>query len=144
MKHELPPVVKLAERMLAEVELTVCKFTRYHKYTVGTELRRRAWNVAEVAQRAWRDRDNRGQWTSALVWAVDDLKLGLQLAKQINAFPSFPKFEELARLAADLGRQVGGWHRQLHPNGQNAVRPQAPLQRPSTLSTQATCQQVNT
>src|SRR5690348_11086663 len=43
MTFEAPPIVKLAERLLVEIEQTVCRFTRYHKYTTGTQLRRRAW-----------------------------------------------------------------------------------------------------
>lgn len=78
--------------------------------------------VAKLSHRAWRDRVRQAQWVEKLVWAVDDLKLSLQLGVKIRAFPSFAVFEELARLAADLGRQIGGWHRKHHPKNQNDRR----------------------
>jgi ParB family chromosome partitioning protein len=36
MVHQLPPIVKLSERLLREIELAVRQFARYHKYTLGT------------------------------------------------------------------------------------------------------------
>lgn len=119
MPHEAPPIVRLAERVLVEIEEAVRSFPRYHKYAVGTELREQARNVARVAHRAWRDQQRKREWIGKLVYAVDDLKLSLQISKRVRAFKSFAQFEALARLISDLGRQCGGWQRQ-HSKGQNS------------------------
>jgi hypothetical protein len=137
VSFELPPVVKQAERMLEEVETAVRGFSRFHKYTFGSTVRAQAFKVACLAHRAWRDRPRQGEWLDRLVWSVDDLKLTLQLGKRIKAFASFAQFEMMARIAADLGKQVGGWKRQQqHPSGQNAA-PSVTPQRPKILSTHA-------
>jgi len=112
-------------------------FPRYHRYQVGSDLRREAAEVMKLATRAWRDPARRGYWTGELVGAVDDLKQTLQVAKLLRAFPSFRRFEYLARQAVELGQQVGGWHRQQSPQAQNAEAPQGVPQRGKKLSTRA-------
>jgi hypothetical protein len=42
MKPAYPPIIKLAERIVLQLEITVRGFSRYHKYTLGTELRQQA------------------------------------------------------------------------------------------------------
>src|SRR6185437_6638431 len=121
MSFSLPPIVKLAERLLVDIEQAVRRFARFHKYSFGADLRAQAMKVARLAHRAWRDRARQAEWVGQLVWAVDDLKLSMQLGSR----------------AADLGRQTGGWHRQLHPNVQNGPHRIAG-QRDQILSSRAT------
>jgi len=109
---EVAQIVKLAEHVMREVEEVVRHFPRYHKYQVGADLRDGARDVARLAHRAWRDSGRKVQWIQQLVFAVDDLKLTLQLSKEVRAFKSFAQFEALARTVSDLGRQCGGWQRQ--------------------------------
>jgi hypothetical protein len=74
---------------------------------------------------------------SELVWAVDELKLSLQLGSQLKAFKNFSQFERLIRAAEEVGRSAGGWKRQLHRKGQNSGT--APgRERAQILSGQAT------
>ena len=135
MAFDLPPIAKAAERLLLEIEQAVRSFPRYHKYALGTDLRAQAMEVARLCHRAWRDRARQRHWTDQLVWAIDELKLSLQLGQTLRAFTSFRRFEQLIRLAEDLGRQAGGWKRQQqHPNGQNSARHAAP-KRAEILST---------
>jgi hypothetical protein len=69
-----------------------------------------------------------------LALGVDDLKLTLQLAQQVKAFVSFEQFELLARTAAELGRQCGGWLKRQRENGQNDSTSKASGQRAEKLS----------
>ena len=141
MSFSLPPVVRLAERVLADIENAACAFPRKHRYGCGEELRRSARAVAKTSHRAWRDRARVSEWTGKLVWAVDDLKLELQVAQRLKAFRSFREFEALSRLVVELGRQAGGWHRQQqHPKGQSSAAPQASRERAQILSTRAASQ----
>lgn len=142
MPFELPPIVRLAERFLLEVELVVRGFPRYHKYTLGSELREQARNAVRYAHRAWRDQLRRADWAGKLAFAIDDLKLSLQLGKQVQAFKSFRQFEAIARLATELGRQCGGWRKQIHSKGQNARANESSAQRPQILSSQAASQEA--
>ena len=131
---ELPPIVKLAERVLLDIEKAVRRFPRYHRYTLGADLRREATAVFRCAHRAWRDRNYKLKRVTELAMAVDDLKLSLQIGKQIEAFGSFGEFEVIAKAASELGRQCGGWLRQLRPKGQNVQAQTGPRQRAQILS----------
>lgn len=141
MTFDSPPIVKLSERVLLEIEIAVRGFPRYHKYAVGAELRQQARGVARAAHRSWRDRARQGEWIGRLVFIVDDLKLSLQLAKQVQAFKSFAQFEALARLVSDLGRQCGGWQKQ-HQRSQNQ-QAESSAGRAQILSTRDTSKEVS-
>jgi hypothetical protein len=143
MSFALPPIVRLAERLLVEIEQAVRRFpSRYHRYAIGAVLRAQAMSVAKLAHRAWRDRQNQAALVSKLVWEVDELKLSMQLGSRVRAFESFAQFEALIRLAADLGKQTGGWHKQQHPKNQNAGAGNGSQQRVQILSARAasTCE----
>ncbi|MCR6700892.1 MAG: four helix bundle protein [Dokdonella sp.] len=136
MSYAVPPIIRLSERLLVDVEEAVKVFPRRHKYVFGSDLRRAAMKVALRAQRAWRKPRDPAKRIAKLVRAIDDFKLRLQLGSAIRAFASFGQFEALARLAKDIGRQAGGWMRrhQQHPKSQNRAAG-APPERAQTLST---------
>ena len=133
MSPPLPPIARLAQRVLRDIELAVIRFPRLHKYQVGADLRRQAMQIARCVQRAWRDRSQQLQRVRELVLAVDDLKITMQLGQDVRAFSSIGQFEALFRLVADLGRQSGGWLKALMSNGQNGSA-SAPAQSAHTLS----------
>lgn len=140
--NRLPEITKKAERLLIETEESVRGFTRYHKYALGTELRNQAMAVVRLCNRAWRDRSRQLHWVSELIWAIDELKLSLQLGSQLKVFKNFSQFERLIRAAEEVGRMAGGWKRQLHRKSQNP-RGIAPGERAQILSGQATSTGVN-
>jgi len=131
----MPPVVKLCERLMLDVELAVRSFPRYHRYATGTRLRNVAFDLTRAAHRAWRERSSDPSHIHALEQRVDDVRITLQLGSQLRAFNSFGQFESLARTAHEIGRQVGGWNKATHPKGQNATGRSVPQQRAQTLST---------
>ncbi|HET6807231.1 MAG TPA: four helix bundle protein [Frateuria sp.] len=136
MTFTLPPAVRLAEGLARDIEQAAAKFPRRYRYTFGEKLRACMWTVLTTVNRAARDRARQAAWLDRLVWEVDELKLALQLGKQLRVFASFGQFEKLARDTAALGRQIGGWHKQHHPQGQSP-RARAPGERAKTLSTRA-------
>ena len=136
MTYQLPPIVNAAERLMREIEIAVTRFPRAHRYTLGSDLRSDVMRVARLAHKAWREREQQVQRLQELAEAIDDLKLRMQLGHQVRAFVSFEQFEMLARLAAELGRQCGGWQKQRKAKGQNGSV-SAPAQRPSILSSHA-------
>jgi len=118
---------------LLHTEEVVRRFSRYHKYTVGTDLRQQAMALMRGVHVAVYDRPNQSRHVHALVWQVDNYKLTLQLAIDIDAFvvsagahtkktsPGFAAFEIAAQLA-----------------GQKPVA--EPLVRPASLSEHTTHQ----
>ena len=123
MTHFAPPVVKAAERILLDIELAVRRWPRSHRYGIGADLRRQALALAVGANLAWREQSRRGEHVRGLVEGIESMKVLLQLGSQLRAFSSFGQFEQLARQAHDLGRQVGGWSKsEQHPKTQNCGR----------------------
>ncbi len=124
--NQLPEIARKAERLTADIENAVRGFARYQKYTLGTDLRTGAMNVLKVCNRVWRDRSRQHHWVNELIWAVDELKLTLQLASQLRAFKSFKQFEAIIRQADEVGRCAGGWKRSLHEKSQDPAGKASP------------------
>ncbi len=129
MSMPLPPIYRDCRRLLVLTEDMVRRFSRYHKYTVGTDLRQSA--IMRTVNQAVHDKPRQAQYVQALVWRVDDFKLTLQLGMDVGLFAHGPQgstgqgrsgkgglgfhyFEQAATLAADVGKQCGGWGR-AHP-----------------------------
>ncbi|GLQ96427.1 four helix bundle protein [Dyella mobilis] len=128
---------------MLDIEKSVLQFPKRHQHVSGQQLRQQIFKVVQLASRAWCKPAERLTLVEALDEAIIDFRITFQLAKRLQAFASFGQFEDLARKLAELGREVGGWKRQLHPKGQNAVSRAKP-QRASTLSTPSasTCEVI--
>ena len=134
MKHALPDIARTAARIRAILEETVQRFPRKDRYCVGSDLRNRAREVVRLALGAWNEPQRRLIRVRELSTAIDALKLDMQLAKDVNAFRSNAQFEMISRQIIDLGRQCGGWLKELLNKGQNGQTRKDAAQRASTLS----------
>ncbi|QVL49252.1 MAG: four helix bundle protein [Thiocapsa sp.] len=105
------PIWRDANRLLLGIEQAVRQFPRYHKYTLGTDLRRQAMTVCRLILRAADKGEGQRARVTRVVEAVDDLKIQIQLGKELQAFHSFRQFQELAELAVAVGKQSGGWRK---------------------------------
>lgn len=110
-RYQQLPLWRDAQRFVLEMELAVRAFPRYHKYTLGSELRTQAMAVNRLVARAAQQGDvaRRAALLERLVWEIEDVKIRLQLAKELQAFASFAQFQRLAEQAVALGKQSGGW-----------------------------------
>jgi nucleoid DNA-binding protein len=133
MAFNFAPVVRDAEILARDIERTVAAFKRPHRHCYGEGLRKHAWLVLTTAEKtSWRP-EERKELLGRLRNAIDELKAVLRLGKRLELFNSFGQFEAIYRLARRLGRQIGGWHKRYHPQGQS-VQTTAPGQRAKTLS----------
>ncbi|HPH69832.1 MAG TPA: four helix bundle protein [Kofleriaceae bacterium] len=109
------PLWRDANNLLAEVERAVREFPRYHKYAIGTDLRRQAMDICRAIARAAQSDSpvQRCAWVERLVFFVEDFKTTVQLAKTVRAFASFAHFQRMAELAVAIGKQSGGWWKRL-------------------------------
>ena len=139
MKASIPPIVRAADLLLAEVERAITPMARRHKYSFGTRLSNAAVELAQIANRAWLNRSQRLESIKALVQGIDDFKTLTRLGHNLEAFRSKPQFQLICRLAYDLGNQAGGWLKSFeqHPKGQNAPPPSGGGQRAQILSSRA-------
>ncbi len=111
MKHL--PIWRDANQLLLEVEQAVRNFPRYHKYSVGTDLRKQSMGLVRLITRAYRAEDDRRRQVRRLVFAVDDLKVLIQLTKELHAFANFSQFQRISQLAVSVGKQSGSWLKKL-------------------------------
>jgi hypothetical protein len=110
-RYRQVPIWRDASRFLLDVEQAVRQFPRYHKYTLGSELRRQAMAICRLVARAAQTSEparKRGL-LEQLVWQIEDIKMSVQLAKELEAFASFAQFQRLAEQSVSLGKQSGGW-----------------------------------
>jgi len=75
------PLWRDANRLLLLIEDAVRKFPRYHKYTLGSDLRKQAMNICRLIARAVHDREGRAQHLKRLVFSIDDMKVLIQLGR---------------------------------------------------------------
>lgn len=113
------PIWRDANRFLLAIELAVKQFPRYHKYTVGTELRQNALAVCNLIHRAWQEKAALCVHLQSLKVCLDEIKIQLHLAKRLGAIASFATFEHLSQLAVTLAKQNGGWYKARCNIGQN-------------------------
>ena len=110
------PVWKTALDLAVHLEQAVRRFPRYHKYTLGSELRQTAQRICRLVARANEARDaGRMATLDELVGAVEEMKTLLTLAQEIKAFGHFNDFAAAAELSVSLGKQSGGWRRRVRP-----------------------------
>ncbi len=107
------PIWRDANALLIAVENTVRHFPRYHKYTLGSEMRLKAMQICRLIAYAWQNKSRTPTVLPRLVDAVDDLKIQIQLAKELQALQNFAHFQQLTELAVSVGKQSGGWYRRV-------------------------------
>ncbi|MDF1576900.1 MAG: four helix bundle protein [Desulfobulbales bacterium] len=106
------PIWRDANLLLLELEQAVRGFARYHKYTIGSDLRSTALRLCQTIHRAHSRKESRVKLVQQTAELVDDLKMQIQLARELKAFKNFAEFQRAAELAVGLGKQSGGWLRQ--------------------------------
>ena len=104
------PIWKAAMDLAVHLEHAVRRFPRYHKYSLGQDLRQCARRLCRLITRANEARmPQRAKVLDELVLTVADTKTLLTLAQETRAFGSFNEFAVAADLAVSLGKQSGGW-----------------------------------
>ena len=125
-KHTTYPIWHDATRLMVEIENSVRRFSRYHKYTLGTELRRQAMAICRCIVHAAAHRQAAQEADlERLVFAVEDIKTSIQLARELQALASKTEFARLAELAVAVGKQSGGWRKSARAKARPVTLPDA-------------------
>jgi len=107
-RYEHLPLYKTAMELTVYIETVVRSFSRYHKYTLGTDLRQQSRALVTVIIRA----NSRGEKLPVLVdlrERVEAFQVLLRICKEVKAFTKFEAYAQAAQLAVALGRQNEGW-----------------------------------
>lgn len=107
-RYEHLPLYKKAMDTAVRVETVVKGFSRYNKYTLGTDLRAQSREIVRLVIRANAQTD-KGAALCLLRDAIEDLKVTIHLCKEVKAFPNFNTFQTLVEAVTDMSRQCEGW-----------------------------------
>jgi len=111
-KYEHLPIYKRAFELNLYIEKIVRHFSRYHKYTLGTELRDTARKTVKLIIRANNSRDKLNILIE-LRELLEELKLTIRLCKEVRAFNNFNSFQVAINHTIDISRQNEGWIKSL-------------------------------
>ena len=108
--YENLPIYKKALDLTIYIETIVRSFSRYHKYTVGTDLRNLSKRILVLIAKA-NSKNERSVSLKEAIERIEELKILIRVCKEIKAFSSFRSFEYTTRLTIDVARQCEGWYR---------------------------------
>ncbi|KAA0226575.1 four helix bundle protein [candidate division KSB1 bacterium] len=109
-QYEHLPIYKKAYDLTVYIETVVRSFSRYHKYTLGTELRNLSREVLRLI-RAANNSEERAPLLQQNRERLEDLKITVRLCKDLKAFANFNAFEQCINQVVDICRQNEGWLR---------------------------------
>jgi hypothetical protein len=113
-RYEHLPIYKAALDVVVHIENLVAGFSRYHKYSLGTELRERSRAVLMQVLKANNAEGAaaRGQELKILRDLIDTLLLAMRIAKEVKAFKSFTAYVYVVKQVGSVARQNEGWFKQ--------------------------------
>ena len=126
MYYENLPIYKSSVQLCVYIEQSVQKFSRYHRYQLGADLRRQSRALVSLVIQANFAGDKIAAITE-LRNNSEEMKLLVVLAKEVKAFNSFNQFQQAAQLSAEISRQSQGWL-----NSQRHNRPESSSARPTS------------
>ena len=108
-RYEHLPVYKQAMELGLRLQEVVRKFSRYNKYSIGTDLRELSRRIIQLIVRANSTGPDRPEVLRDLVENCELLKTMLVFAKEARAFDNFNSFQRLSLMAVSLSKQSEGW-----------------------------------
>jgi hypothetical protein len=110
MNHQGLPIWKASMDLCVYVDTIVKNQERYHRYTIGAEMRSEAKEILLLIAKANRHKDvKRVEVLQELADKCEAFMVSIQLAKALGAFKGFKQFEHSSKLAVDISRQAIGW-----------------------------------
>jgi len=102
------PIYRCSYDLCLYLEQVVRGFSRYHKYTLGADLRDGARRVLKLIVRANARRD-KAAVPLEVREEVEQLKVVLRLCQDVKAFPNLNAFEQAIMQAVEIAKQNEGW-----------------------------------
>ncbi|MCK4441163.1 MAG: four helix bundle protein [Sulfurovaceae bacterium] len=108
MYYEMLPIFKSTMDLVVYIETAVRGFDKYHKYTIGEDLRTYSKDMLFLIQRANMSRDKQKELVE-LRNKCEEVKMLIMLAKELKAFKGFKQFEHSSKLTVSVCRQAQAW-----------------------------------
>jgi len=108
MVNENLPIYKSALSLAVYMETIVRGFEKYHKYTMGVDLRVKSkallFDISRANLSANKVRD-----LVVLRDTCEEMKMLIQLSKELKAFKDFKQFEHSSLLSVTVCKQAQAW-----------------------------------
>jgi four helix bundle protein len=111
--YEALPIYKAAMDLVVALDGAVRKFSRFHKYTLGSQLRESALAVVLQVARG-NQRLERDEALQLACQRAEEVKILLNVAKEVKAFHGFNEYVQLMERAVGVAKQAEGWRRSLN------------------------------
>jgi hypothetical protein len=102
------PIYKSALDMSVYIETIVKSFDKYHKYTIGTDMRNMSKDILFLVHKANISKEKLLP-LEKLRDKCEEFKMLLQIAKELKVFKSFKQFEHSSKLCIDICGQAQKW-----------------------------------
>ena len=108
MSSENFPIFRKALELCVYMEEIVKSFDRYHRYTVGEDMRQMSKELLFIINRVGLT-DDKVETLTRLRDRCEDMKMMLLISKELKAFRSFKQFEHSSKLSVEVCRQSQAW-----------------------------------
>ncbi len=107
-RYEHLPIFKAAYDLTLHIEKIVRNFSRYHKYTLGTDLRNKSRRILEKIVEANSDSDRTARLLE-LRQELEGFKLLARVCHDSGGFANTRSYLHLAGRVTNIARQNEGW-----------------------------------
>lgn len=107
-KYEHLPIYKKAFDLTLYFEKVVTNFSRYHKYTLGTDLRNLSREILKMIIRA-NNRNVKKEILLTIREKLEELKVILRICREVRTFNSFDSFSYAIGCVVEISKQNEGW-----------------------------------
>ena len=108
-RYEHLSIFQSAYDLTVHIEKIVRNFSRYHKYTLGTDLRNKSRGILEKIMAANNARNDRLAHLLELRNELESFKILARLCHESGGFASTRSYLHLAERITDIARQNEGW-----------------------------------
>ena len=108
-RYEHLPIFRASFDLAVHIEKIVKNFSRYHKYTLGTELRNQSRRIVESVIEANSNRNHRKEHLLALREKLEQLKVLARLCHESGAFQSTRSYLYVSEKIVGIAKQNEGW-----------------------------------
>jgi len=108
MQYDNLPIYKSALDFCVYVETIVKSFGKYEKYTIGEDLRNYSKEILFLVHKANISLEKKKK-LEQLRDKTEEVKMLIQLCKELKAFKSFKQFEVSSKMIVNIARQSQAW-----------------------------------
>jgi len=108
-RYEHLSIFKEAYDLTVHLEKIVRNFSRYHKYTLGTDLRNKSRKILDKVMEANNAAEDRETRLLELRQELESFKITARLCQDSGAFASTRSYLHVAERITNLAKQNEGW-----------------------------------